>query len=760
MASNIAKSGFKSKKRGIGSFGFEKKPPGRPKKEAPAPPVDDEDEYAANPIISDISVSPPVEEEYRPQNIYAALTAAAELGNSEDAAVDPLALMDLAIAADLDPSVFTEQSFPVAANVIEWCRNSDFLGFSGELWPKQIEILARFFGDVCYFCSDTEYVHNVPPRDTLSNTLDRFVLLQHGICPKCKRNRTEMLDDWIKDSRFAKYNDFESQVAVRPVPPNEFVGVWGQRAGKSFTTATFAVPYILHRYLALPNPPRYFNRPKNVVFEGAFVAPTLHQVNENIWMPFREMYESSPWFRAVKKNMISEGKRLGIQLYHAAQTFILFPGKRIALHILAANTANLRGATRIFSTLDELGWFNHTPDGKRRSNVKDGTEIFNSLSNSLVTIRTQANRRRKNLNDYDVLDAYMFNISSPSSAHDPIMQRAAVASKNPRMLSTHYATWEVNPEEDEDTIREQKAGDPESFKRDFCAIPPRALSPFFPDQDIVKQLVDADDPDPLFTYTVKEAHDGGMSLLRPVINEIRFDLQGGRILTVDNGEVNNSFALCIARYDVLSDSIVYEEFLEVAPYHGFHVDLAWCYNELIIPLVKTFQFVNVIFDRWNSAHQVIDLRTTHQTSADRYTLKWSDFDAFREGLLGMRIRFPKPEKDPDDLMLERVISMRSKWPRAHFQLQLTTVEQFGRKTFKPENGSDDIFRVAVLAHAYIQRNKDAYLKSVSHRRLRGQGSIGVFRGRTEGRGQGRGRSAMPKHMGGAGGRTFGAFYNR
>ncbi len=759
MASKVAKSGFKSKKRGPGAFGFDARKPGRPKKNKPVEAPEETPVTVTAASLYDTSPPPPPNDTYEePQNIYAALTAAAEAEVADADVVDPVALMNLAISADLDPSVFTEQSFPVAANVIDWCRSADFLGFTGELWPKQIEILSRFFSDVCYFCSDTDYVHNVPVSDSLGNVLDRFVFLQHGICPKCQRNRTEMLDDWRHDSRYGKYNEFEPHIEPRPVPPNEFVGVWGQRAGKSFTSATFAIPYILHRYLALPNPPRYFNRPKNVVFEGSFVAPTIHQVTENIWMPFREVYESSPWFKAVKQNMISEGKRLGVQMYHAAQTFIVFPGKRISLHIQAANTANLRGATRIFATLDELGWFNHTPDGKRRSNVKDGSEIFNSLSNSLVTVRTQANRRRQKLNDYDALDAYMFNISSPSSAHDPIMQRMAVATQSPRMYATHYATWDVNPDEDKATIKEQKAGDPESFKRDFCAMPPRALSPFFPDQDMVRQLVDTDAGEALFRYAVNEVRDEGMALLRPAIKDIRFDLMGGRILTIDNGEVNNSFALCIARYDVDTDATIYEEFLEVAPYQGFHVDLAWCYNELIVPLVKTFQFVNVVFDRWNSAHQVLDLRTTHQTNADRYTLKWGDFDAFREAMLGMRVRFPAPEKDPDDVMMERAVAMRSQWPRAHFQLQLSTVEQFGRKLFKPENGSDDLFRVGALAHAYIRRNKDEYIRQASRRRRGGVGSVGAFRGASNREG-GAGRGAGPRRMGETG-RASGAFYNQ
>ena len=57
----------------------------------------------------------------------------------------------------------------------------------------------------------------------------------------------------------------------------------------------------------------------------------------------------------------------------------------------------------------------------------------------------------------------------------------------------------------------------------------------------------------------------------------------------------------------------------------------------------------------------------------------------------------------------RNVAMRADYPRAHFQLQLTTVEQFGHKApMKPENGTDDLFRTAVLCHSQIRRHQDEY----------------------------------------------------
>jgi len=686
-------------------------------------------------------------------DIYSRLSSFGDNLDDIDGLPDPVAMIDRAISADLDPSIFTERSFDVAPNIVEWCRNPEFLGYTGEMFPKQLQVLVHFFSDVCHFCSDTDYIHDVPVDASMGDVLDRFTLLQYGVCPKCKRNRTELLTEWQRDSRFWDHHEFDNNVNIRPVPPNEFVGVWGQRSGKSYSVATFAAPYILHRYLSLPSPTRYFNQPNNVVFEAAFVAPTLHQINKYMWGPFREVYDSSPWFREFRKYLVSEGKRTGVQLYHSGSTFLAFPSKRLAVHILAASSSGLRGGTRIFAAQDELGWFNTNEDGKRRAGTKDGTEVFNALSNSLTTIRTQADYRRESLGDYNSLDAYMFNISSPSSISDPIMQRAAVATRAPRMFYTHYKTWEVNPKEKEYVIREQKAGDMESFMRDFCAIPPRALSPFLPEHRLVQDLLHSAGEEQLFKYHIERQEDeDGLRWVRPILGDISYDPFNPRVLAIDNGETTNSFALCVGRYLPDIDGILFEEFVEVAPVQGSNVDLAWCYDKFIVPLVNSFNFLHVGFDRWNSAYAVHDLRTNPSLKVDaqRYSLKWKDFTQFRDELRGMKVWLPAPECPPDDLLQIRDLSRRAEFPRAHFQLQLTTVNQFGNKLYKPDNGNDDLFRVGALAHSFIQRYKKEYQKQSAHisRRKSGTaGSVGIFRGASRG---GRGGGRMGSFMGNTG----------
>lgn len=668
---------------------------------------------------------------------------------------DPIDLVQKAIAADLDTSIFTERQWNVAKNSIDWCTNHEFLAFDMQLWPRQIQMLALFFEDVCYFCSDVPYVHNVPVDDSLQNLYDRMTLLEHGVCPRCHRNRLEMLSEWHKDPRYDQYHNWDpsKRQDVRPVPPNEFIGIWGQRSSKSSSVASFFWTYILHRYLALPSLTNYFRMPSNSMLEMVAVAPIKEQINTNMWTPFKHAFDTSPWFREYVGFLNTEEKRLGLPMYMRQQTYVGFPSKRLILTMRAANSSTLRGSSRLAGTLDELGHFNLSPEGKKLAGIRDGAEVFTSIRRSLRTVRSAAEYRRTKFGDYDAIDGYMFCISSPSSIGDAIEQRAALAPKLPRVFFRRYATWEVNPWLLETTLREEEGAEEVKFNRDYGAIPPRAASPFIEPSPFLKQLVDKEyTKRPLITYEIRTAQDKdlGITLLRPVLTRKTPDKTMPRVLTVDNGEKKNSFAICIGSYYPEHDGVLLEEFIEVAPYEDHRVDLQWCYDELVVPLVRLLSIPMVIYDRWESSYAIRDLRTNYNIDAIQYSLKWKDFEAFKENLRASRVWFPIPEVDPDDLLLTNNLVERARHPRAHFQLQLTTVNQFGRKVTKPDNGNDDLFRCAVLAQWAIMNNKEKFRRG-TRTRSGGPKRSNVFS--TAGRGNHAGASSSrgPARRNGVGG---------
>ena len=631
-----------------------------------------------------------------------------ELPNPED-------LIEKAIDANFDMGVFADHKFPEAANIIDWIISPSYLNCSTKPYAKQFQVITHFNRDVCYSCSDLDYIFDVPVDANYGELMERFVLLEYGICPVCKRNRTEMLEEWIVDPKFYKYNDYGdyARSRLRPVPPNELCAIWGQRSGKSHSASTFVATYHIHRYLALENPMAYFDEPANKIVSGTFVSPTLKQSSEFSWVPFCDALRSSPWFKSMVSYLKDEGKRLGLELFQSGQTFLTFPSKRLALSMAAANSSNLRGKTGLINLIDELGWFNYDDQGKKRR-VRDGSAIFRSLTNNLRTLRAAADIRRRN-GDYNAIDAIMANISSPSSIGDPIMQRAEVAAKNPRIYYTHFATWEVNPKQTEEAIRDEFAGEPEEdILRDFYAIPPKASSPFFKDQTLLEDLTyEMAEPEPAFTYVIKEHEsDLGLQTLRPevTIPKNSSNSMYAYVVAVDNGEKKNSFALTLARYLPELDGTYFEEFMEVAPRQARSVDLAWAYEHVIVPLVNSFNVLYVGYDIWQSAHDFYDLRTKHDVISERYSLTFNDFKNFRHDLGGNKIRFNNQDSDIDSILGTRDIAMRSLYPRSHCLAQILTVNVFNRKLFKPDIGNDDLFRTAVLAHRFIRNYKKEFEK--------------------------------------------------
>jgi hypothetical protein len=644
----------------------------------------------------------------------------------------PKDLLEQAIDNDFSLDLFSKEQWPVAQNIVDWCYNPEMLGNSTKPFAKQFQTMVHFCSDACYSCSDIDYIFDVPIDAKYGEMMDRFVLLNRGVCPSCHRNRTDILSEWVLDPRHHRLYGLEENIISRPVPPNELCCVWGQRSGKSHMNATFLGTYQLHRYIQKPNPMAYFNEPANKLLEMVFVAPTLQQVNKFAWNPFVQAIAESPWFRYYIEYCKVEGKRLGTKLFRAATTFLLFPNKRLICHMAAANSSSLRGGTRTYCSPDELGWFNTTEDGKKRTNSKDGEEVYTSLSRSMLTLRSSASARRKQ-GDYDALDALMVNLSSPSSKHDPIMKVAAKAPTSPRLFYIHNSSFEINPLLDEQEIREEEcAGDELKFKRDYLAIPPDAVSPFFSDKQLLLDRTfkpASGEVRPFEGYEIQKTEANGLAVLQPTLKGLKSDKQTLRILTIDNGERKNSFALCLSRYLPEIEGLLVEELIEVCPSSGRTVDLAWCHNEVVVKLIEHFNILYVGYDNWNSGYSFYDLRLSHGVSAERYRMKWQDFRDFKEDLLGENIWFSAPEVTIEDILKISDLSMRARYPRAHLLAQIVTVNEFGRKLVKPDFGNDDLFRTVALAHHFLDKNRKEFReKAKKFMRRKGPSTIvGAYR---------------------------------
>ena len=139
--------------------------------------------------------------------------------------LNPEDLLGQLISSDFDLSRFDqidETHIAKPPNFVEWSLGRDFC--NATLLPWQVEAGMHLFSDFCPECSNPEYTSELFD-ETMGEIFDNLTFLQHGVCPKCKKNRLELFTLGEKHPS-------------KPSLKTEFVGNLGQRSGKCLGAST------------------------------------------------------------------------------------------------------------------------------------------------------------------------------------------------------------------------------------------------------------------------------------------------------------------------------------------------------------------------------------------------------------------------------------------------------------------------------------------------------------------------------------------
>lgn len=635
-------------------------------------------------------------------------------------------LVNSIVNSGLSPDVFeVDIDIPRAKNVIDFALNPNFLDM--QLFAKQAEQAVKLFAEYCPECSDPEYVANVPTADTMSQFQERIQLLEFSICPKCKKNRKELFE----------------------VFPNELVSCIGQRAGKTALTGGLLTPYILHRYLKIPNPQRYLSLMPNTPLQLTVVAVSATQAYETLWSAISGTVSTAPWFKTYHEALRDEEKKKGLMpgtLVKVLDSFIWYGDKKISATYQAADMKTLRGRTRLLGAIDELGWFS-SADGAVRANAD---ETYTALSNSLRSVRNETDALWR-AGDYDVPTAYMLNISSPRSQYDKIMTLLKEAERDPRKVAFHYATWEASPKYKREDFRSEEINKPIVFMRDFGAQPPLADSPFIANKNAIYGT--KTNKTPVFQTKPKYVSDkaGTGKFIAAEIVSCDTDKQTARVITCDAGESGNCFAISLHHVEKEDTDLklVLDGTVSVAPERVENSDNVISIHfptmfEIVLKLCKHFNIRFVVYDRWQSTGEIQRLRDL-KIVAEQYSPKFVDFQEFRNAVNAGNYKMPRWEHETlEDLDITNSNQLKNS-PYTHFALQMATVREAGKKVLKPEAGDDDMFRTAVLASRYLHLHQEAFIKAGLGAASRPLASLGVVIGKTTAAGyRGSGNTADPK----------------
>ena len=564
--------------------------------------------------------------------------------------------------------------FPLAANFLEWCLNPKFL--NQKPYASQALIGIRLFGEWCPRCSDKDYFDSYGVGDTLTHVKSKIAVLEHGKCPNCKVTQARA----YTKKRLAMF--YELAISA------------GQRSGKSAVVAMLAA-YITHRMLKLQKPNEVYGLLPSNTLHGTFVALTYAQAKDTLWDPFYGNILGSPWFQDYHAMLDDYHSRTGEELYKLNDTFVMYRHRRLLMYPAGPDKRTLRGRTRFFSSIDELGWFDNSADSGK---VKmDATQVYQALERSLLTVRAAASHLWDR-GFTDIPTGYFINVSSPSSVRDKIMELVRKSQGSTDILGLIRPTWEMNPNvlRDNPVIVNEFKSDPIGAMRDYGAQPPLSSNQFLSSGNVTGAIGDKSNAI-ILQHQEKRSKKTKDMMRYATIQKAR---RTGKpsCLALDAGYVNNSFAMAIGH---LADHKfpVIDAVMEVMPLPGVPLNFSRIFKHVIVPALEARNVQLVAADRWNSIKILSDIEEDHDIKTRQYSLKYADMRLFKDYMEDKRLILPDPKRELDDITNYN----QSDYPGVfkndavgHFYLQLLTVQDTGNSVIKGDQLTDDMVRAAML----------------------------------------------------------------
>lgn len=585
-----------------------------------------------------------------------------------------------------------DRDLPLAKNFMDWSLNYTQDNIP---WARQMWAMLKLFGEICPAkrCSDRTWYNDIYaiPKDYPTQDLQaKLTLLELGVCPNCKRNKYDL----IRKRRLPNYV--------------EGVNVWGQRAGKS-ATAIKGAAYHTHRFLKFPHPGTLTSSMGvSTPLTATFVALTFSQAHRLLWEPFEHSIASSSWYDQYFELLDYHGQKLGVELYARKKEFIKFFHKKLNLAPSHPHKGILRGDTRYLAIIDELGLF-PLPTGDEEEDEEsqraNADEAHKSLTNSLVTVQS-ANMDMLKQGLYHAPTGIMLGVSSPMSRRDKVM-RLLEDSKGEvgkdTILGIQLPTWEVNPyiNKDSPVIALAYEKNPDKAERDFGANPPATDSMFVSPNVLNDGL-----------FVGKRNTHKAVPVYKPTytyatLRKIRTESLP-TLMSLDAGQVNNSFAVTLFYLEETSGNVVCSTVLEVMPAEGTMINFRHLYDSFLLPLAKDMNTCAVIADRWNSVDILhsMEVDLGEGTYVKQISVNRADFDSVLAMLNNKTVTMPRPEMPMEEFLTKEFENYRLTFkdaPVAHLAHQFTTVREVSplKPPVKGPGYTDDLLRSFVLGASRI-----------------------------------------------------------
>lgn len=534
----------------------------------------------------------------------------------------------------------------------------------------------------CPRCTDVEYLFDTHKADDTYRKLEkRVAVLENGVCPHCKWGRAKLIAK--------KKMNLIQELAVCA----------GQRSGKSLSIAGYFAPYLTHRLLKLQNPNAVYGLKTGTMLHCTFVALTYAQAKDTLWQNFYATLTESAWFKEYHSMLRFYEDKYGEKLLKFNDTYVAYPTRGLMAYPAGPDKRVLRGRTRYFTAVDEVGYFDSNRDTKK---VKDNAhEVCGALDRSLLTVRGAAERLLHAGYD-DVYPGYAMNVSSPSHRNDMIMTLIRRAENSNTMYGIVRPTWDVNPTlpRNSATIKEAFRIDPLNAERDYGAVPPLAANTFLQNLSEIENVQGSKYNPLTILRRVVHVKKRGESFTWAEIKKLKKG-KHPTILALDAGYTNNSFSGAVGRLDD-SGNVRIECLFEVIPDIGAPLNHTKIFDELILPIMEARNVRILLADRWNSIKLLQDAKAQRPELevAAQHSLKYKDIFNIKTLVQQGTIITPAAERGSfkeciefDDEHYPRCFEGQ---PASHLLMQFATVKDTGKSIDKADGYTDDLFRAVAL----------------------------------------------------------------
>ena len=595
--------------------------------------------------------------------------------------VDEALSFKTSVAPDLR---IDDRDLKEAPNFHAFCMAPHGLGMKP--YARQAYLGMKLFHDYCLDCSpDKKFlqsINNCPKDMDPGEFKERVQFLRYGVCPKCHKTKLDLL----REGKLYFYDELAACI--------------GQRGGKSASVGMFSL-YLVHKYLKLQKPSEVLGLLPSQTLIGTFVAINMQSVMDSLWNPFQIAMTKSPWFQELFKILDHYEEVYGEELYKNMTTFIQFKHRNILMYPASPNKQSLRGRTRVFGAIDELGWMDNSDDSKARS----AEEVYTAIDRSLLTVRS-ASKRLVKRGYNNMLPAYAFNISSPSNAFDKITMLVEANQNSKTVLTVHLPTWKFNPTISKSDLSKEYGLNYANADRDYGANPPKATNPFFENASIVLPCFSK--VSNLVEYIPEYGTLSGVRVKWIRLTKVPVSVPYNTLMAIDAGEVDNSFAITIGHTQRKDDKSIFpiiDAVIEIAPDKGTaSLDFTNIQKHTLNKLIEVFNVKLLLADRWQSIKMLHDLAHKYDLDIETYSVKYADFQLVKSYLMSDGMRLPAlefGEKEWKNLDYSRYPHCFLSAPVSHLYGQIETVNDLGKTVGKGDLFTDDLFRTLTLAATYL-----------------------------------------------------------